>query len=181
MNHYHLLVKFNVEPRIPKERHPRRVVSEKPQVGWVELNVDGSFKDNPGSYGGGGIVRDNWGMFIATFSKKLRVGTNNGAELQTLLSGVWLCKELGYCNVNIEIDSAIVVVWLERKFCFPWYLWDYWESVIVELQAINYMFKHIFREANKAIDFLARDGELAQPIGSSMVLIPLGCCMGLID
>ncbi|KAL0005393.1 hypothetical protein SO802_012954 [Lithocarpus litseifolius] len=41
-----------------------RVRREKPQVGWVRLNTDGSAIGNPGRAGGGGILLDDQGRWI---------------------------------------------------------------------------------------------------------------------
>lgn len=40
------------------------------------------------------------------FSKKFYAGTNNGVELQALISGVKLSKRLGFWHINIESDST---------------------------------------------------------------------------
>lgn len=56
------------------------VVREKLPIGWMKLNVDGSCRDNPGSFGGGEIIRDAHGIFKATFSEKFGILTNNGAK-----------------------------------------------------------------------------------------------------
>lgn len=61
-----------------------------------KLNVDGSYGDNLGSCDGGGIIKDDIGNFKATFSKKFKIGTKNGVEIQALTSGVRLCKHLGF-------------------------------------------------------------------------------------
>lgn len=34
-------------------------LQNKPPPGWVKLNIDGCRKDNPGSAGGGGLIRDH--------------------------------------------------------------------------------------------------------------------------
>lgn len=52
--------------------------------------------DNPSSCGGGHIIQDSDGTLKATFSKNFDAGTTNGAELQELISGIRLCKDMGY-------------------------------------------------------------------------------------
>lgn len=40
-----------------------------------------------------------------------------------------------------------------------WYLWDYWEYLIQELDGISYDIVHQFRVGNQLVDFLALKGE----------------------
>lgn len=51
---------------------------------------------NLSSCGGGGIIQDSDNTLKATFSKKFDIGTTNGAELQGLINGIRLCKDMGY-------------------------------------------------------------------------------------
>ncbi|KAJ0103257.1 hypothetical protein Patl1_03683 [Pistacia atlantica] len=69
-----------------------RVISKlvywrKPAEGWIKLNVDGCCWGNPGSCGGGGVIRDVRGIFKGAFSSSFGHGTNNEAELRALLAG----------------------------------------------------------------------------------------------
>ncbi|XP_040994289.1 uncharacterized protein LOC121240828 [Juglans microcarpa x Juglans regia] len=104
-----LLEELQVRTRQLESRTPHKVVWEKPPVGWLKLNVDGSCRGNPGSCGGGGIIRDSYRNMKAAFSKKLELGTNNGVELRAITSGVRHSKEMGYQNICIESDLELVV------------------------------------------------------------------------
>ncbi|XP_057948283.1 uncharacterized protein LOC131143945 [Malania oleifera] len=91
-----LLEEFQVKMITPKVRTPRKVVWKKPPIGCLKLNIDGSCRENPGSFGGGDIINDSLGNIKAAFFEKFESSTNNGAELQAFTSGVRLYKELGY-------------------------------------------------------------------------------------
>lgn len=91
--------------------------------------------------------------------KKLELRMNNGAELQALTSGVWLCKELGHQNICIEINSELVVGWLNAKCCSSWYLWDVQKLFEEELQCLHFSIKYQFKEGNQVVEFLARQNE----------------------
>lgn len=39
----------------------------RPAEGRVKFNVDGSYRDNTGRCGGGGVVRDSHGRFVVAF------------------------------------------------------------------------------------------------------------------
>lgn len=78
-------------------------------------------------------IHNEFGNLKATFSKKFEVGTNKGAELQLLISGIRLYKTLGIENIIIEIDFELVVGWIRKNLCSSWYLWDFLEHLRDEL------------------------------------------------
>ena len=85
-----------------------RVRWEKPQVGWVQLNTDGSTIGNPRRAGGGGIIRDVPGRWIAGFSRNIGLSTSFMAELWALRDGLILCNNLNFSAVEIQIDAKTV-------------------------------------------------------------------------
>lgn len=85
-----LLNDFNLRPLRTRHRNSRGVVWSKPLVGWIKLNVDGSCRANLNTCDGG-ILQDGHGNFQAAFSKMLEDGTNNGAKIQPLTSGLKIC------------------------------------------------------------------------------------------
>lgn len=86
-------------PRANNAHH--LIVWNRPTIGWIKLNVEGSCQDNSGSFGGGGVFSDHRGNFLATFSEKLDAGTNHEAKLQALNSGVKLCNRLSFWHITI--------------------------------------------------------------------------------
>lgn len=65
----------------------------KPPTGWLKLNCDDSCRNNPGSSGGGGILRYAEGNMKGAFSIHFGIGTNNGAELKAIVEGVRYAKD----------------------------------------------------------------------------------------
>ncbi|XP_042953567.1 uncharacterized protein LOC122290097 [Carya illinoinensis] len=90
------------------------------------------------------------------YSMSLGHDTNNIAELLGLLHGIRLVKEQGAVDLDVELDFWLVVYWIYEKRCNTWYLEDFLEKVMEVLQGFNVHLSHIFREGNKAADFLAR-------------------------
>ena len=155
----HLLNDLNLEPPSVAVQKCMLVGWIKPPCGWVKLNCDGSARNNPGSSGGGGILRDANGYFKGAFTSHYGIGSNNRAELKALFDGIRLCKRLSYSSVIIESDSKIVVDWFRVGKCTLWYLWDFWDDCIKEMQGMNVRIVHQYREGNQAADFLSKLGE----------------------
>lgn len=56
-------------------------------------------------------------MFKATFSKKLKDGTNNRAKIQDLINGIKLYRRLGFGHIIVETESEFVVNWVRNNRC----------------------------------------------------------------
>ncbi|XP_035551499.1 uncharacterized protein LOC118349850 [Juglans regia] len=129
-----------------------------PKDSWVKLNVDGYSVDNPSLAGAGGVIRNSQGGFIGGFAVSLGHHSNNYAEVMGLLHGLRLIDSLGLTNVEIELDSMLVIHWLKRKRCGLWYMEDFWEEILRRLDKLNISYSHSFREINVATDGLAKRG-----------------------
>ncbi|XP_042964794.1 uncharacterized protein LOC122299025 [Carya illinoinensis] len=80
-----------------------------PGGSWVKLNVDGSSRETLRKAGAGGLIHDSSGNLVLAFSIPFDFGTNNYAEFMSLLHGVRHLSRLGFRNVEIEMDSIVVV------------------------------------------------------------------------
>ncbi|KAF5468683.1 hypothetical protein F2P56_012820 [Juglans regia] len=129
---------------------------EKPSKGWLKLHVDVSCLGNSGLMGAVGVIRDDGGRMNLAFMEFLDHGTNNVVELMALLHGLRQCRNLGIQKVEVELDSLLIVNWLEKMRCGIWYLEDYWEEILGLLSSMQFVFRHIYREGNAGADFLAR-------------------------
>ncbi|XP_058103385.1 uncharacterized protein LOC131246942 [Magnolia sinica] len=104
----------------------------KPTPGWVQLNVDGSNLSNPGPSGGGGICRNDRGVFLFAFSVAYVNGSNNLAELCAIHNGMVLCLEKGLDRIVVESDSRLVIDTLSSQSGCPW-KWNPWIARINRL------------------------------------------------
>ncbi|CAJ2636315.1 unnamed protein product [Trifolium pratense] len=75
----------------------------------VKLNVDGSSLGNPGRSGYGGIIRNNVGGWLYSFSGFCGITTNLKAELLAIVHGLSLTWSKGYTKVIYESDSKVVI------------------------------------------------------------------------
>ncbi|MDQ7903199.1 bifunctional RNase H/acid phosphatase [Phytohabitans sp. ZYX-F-186] len=76
----------------------------------VVVEADGGARGNPGPAGYGAVVRDaNSAEVLAERSEALGVATNNVAEYSGLLAGLSAAAELGAAEVEVRMDSKLVV------------------------------------------------------------------------
>ncbi|XP_042941140.1 uncharacterized protein LOC122275684 [Carya illinoinensis] len=141
----------------------RRAVQQIQLVAWKQLptglwklNVDSSCRGNPGTCGGGGgVVCDHRGVPVGAFSEQFGVSTNTEAKLCALLHGVKFHKQLGGRRVILECDSKVIMDWLNARCCNLWYLWNFWDELLQELEGLSYQVVHQFCEGNQVADLLA--------------------------
>lgn len=98
------------------------VMWEKPEEGFVKINIDGSALSNPRRNGVGTIIRDHQGNFIHAIATPLGEGTNNKAETEAAIIGVQWCFDNGYAEVQLKVDLAILVNWINNSSEPPWSL-----------------------------------------------------------
>ncbi|XP_041007958.1 uncharacterized protein LOC121252418 [Juglans microcarpa x Juglans regia] len=153
-----ILNRLDISILVPKPKKVRVVRWSRPQHGWVKLNTDGSSLGNPGQAGAWGVISANCGKLCQAYFVTLGHGSNNFAELRSVLEGVRRCYNLGFYRVEIETYSQLIVNWITKGKCNIWYLDDFWEDLIGYLNCMEYRVCHIFREGNTVTDFLAKWG-----------------------
>ena len=133
-----------------------------PSVGRHKLNSDGSCKGNLGVGGGGSVIRSEEGHIILAHADYYGDKTNTIAEAKALLQGLQLCRARNIHKVDTEVDSMVIANVIQKKTAVPW-------AIAYEIRIINdlltnfdFSIRHIFREANRAADFLANLGCSAQ-------------------
>ncbi|SCE99071.1 bifunctional RNase H/acid phosphatase [Micromonospora chokoriensis] len=83
----------------------------------VTVEADGGSRGNPGPAGYGAVVRDpETGEVLAERSESLGTATNNVAEYQGLIAGLTAAAELGAAEVDVRMDSKLVV----EQMCGRW-------------------------------------------------------------
>jgi broad specificity phosphatase PhoE/ribonuclease HI len=83
----------------------------------VVVEADGGSRGNPGPAGYGAVVRDAvTGALLAERSGSVGVATNNVAEYSGLLAGLEAAAGLGACEVDVRMDSKLVV----EQMCGRW-------------------------------------------------------------
>lgn len=76
----------------------------------VVIYADGGSRGNPGNAGSGTAIYDGSGAkLLRTIAKNVGTATNNVAEYHGLLAGLQAAQELGATDVEVRMDSKLVV------------------------------------------------------------------------
>ena len=132
---------------------------DRPGIGWMKLNTDGSSLGNPGSAGGGGVIRDWHGRWVASFSRKIGIASSLLAELWAIHDRLMLCIDRNLAMVEVKLDAKAVVDVLAN----PLYSNNAISPLIEDCrffisQIPHVRIKHCYCEADRCADKLARLG-----------------------
>ncbi|MDD3711726.1 MAG: ribonuclease HI family protein [Patescibacteria group bacterium] len=128
-------------------------------VNKIIMFTDGGARGNPGPAGIGVVLYNKKKEKIAEVSKYLGIATNNQAEYRALIEGLKKAKELGAKELEVFLDSELVVKQLNREYkvknkdLAPLFL----EVYNLSLSFSKIVFKHVYREENKEADRLANE------------------------
>ncbi|MCS4535440.1 bifunctional RNase H/acid phosphatase [Corynebacterium sp. HS2168-gen11] len=75
----------------------------------VILEADGGSRGNPGIAGAGSVLRDANGTPLKELAYVVGTATNNVAEYHGLLNGLIAARELGATDLDIRLDSKLIV------------------------------------------------------------------------
>ena len=102
--------------KMPKAKIVVEVGWEKPPMGWVKLNTDGSAIGSTGRASGGGVIRNHEGQWLKGYARPLGSSNSCMVELWALRDGLLLAKEMGLNNLIIEMDALSVVLLMNNNF-----------------------------------------------------------------
>nr|GMD04023.1 F-box/kelch-repeat protein At1g80440-like [Ipomoea batatas] len=80
-----------------------------PPLGWVKINIDGSYNPTTRKAACEGLARDNHGDWIKGFTFKIGTCSPEAAEAWALLKGIQMAKMLGSRYKCFESDSLNIV------------------------------------------------------------------------
>lgn len=118
--------------------------------------ADGGSRGNPGPAGAGAIIAVN-GEIIESVSKFLGIATNNVAEYTGLIIGLEKALELGFKNVEVRMDSELVVKQMNGLYrvkndkLVPLYF----QARTLAARFGEFKIIHVARELNKDADRMA--------------------------
>ncbi|XP_073033924.1 uncharacterized protein [Primulina eburnea] len=126
----------------------------RPPSGCFKLNVDGSSRGTSGDSSAGGVVRDDSGRVVLSFSEFIGAGSSLRAELWAVWRGLLLCSDNSFFPLWIELDSMTSIQLIRSRRCC-WGLDHIISSIVVLLRGRSVHISHIFREGNSVADALA--------------------------
>lgn len=122
----------------------------------VLIFTDGGARGNPGPAAVGAVIYDETKTIIEKYSKYIGERTNNQAEYEAVVLGLKEAKKMGAREVDLYLDSELVVNQLLQKFKVknkelePLFV-KAW-NLSNEFKKVNYF--HVTRERNKEADRL---------------------------
>ena len=130
-----------------------------PPEGTLKLNIDGSFLEDLGCLGAGGVVRNHGGDWIAGFSHYEAGGDALLAELRAIQIGHDFSSLKGYVNIICESDCLEVVDLIID--CRDHTLHTYATNILYIRNALyengNTTFVHVLKKQNMCADFIAKE------------------------
>ncbi|CAN1824281.1 Putative ribonuclease H protein At1g65750 [Linum perenne] len=136
------------------------VVSEAQQRdGWFTINTDGAVENRSGNAAAGGLIRNEHGHCIAAFSMNIGKCSITRAELRGAIKGLNCAWEIGLRKVELQVDSTAVIQ-LFREEDVPTHQHSMEVMDFQEMLRRDWEIKvrHVYREGNRAADFLAGMG-----------------------
>ncbi|CAH9063024.1 unnamed protein product [Cuscuta europaea] len=136
-----------------------------PPPAWVALNSDGSVIPETRRAAAGGLLCDSDGRCLAAYSMNLGFCSITRAEMRAVVQGLHFAWEFGYRMDRVQLDSQVAIQLLmeegERAH-------QHSSEVAQFRELLNRNWtvrvEHVYREGNRAADFLASLGHTL-PIG----------------
>lgn len=141
--------------------HVSKTEAERPRInetysGKVKLFTDGGSRGNPGPSAMGFVILDENDNEITKDSKYLGITTNNQAEYQGLQEGLKTCFSMGFRDVDVYMDSLLVVNQMKGIFKVKnrdlWPIHDSIKEFSKNFKRLTY--SHVPRELNKTADMM---------------------------
>lgn len=142
------------EAPAPAESAPTVTEAGKGPYPRLRLFTDGAARGNPGPSGAGAVLVEPGGQVVARLGKYLGVQTNNHAEYTALLLGLQHAKTLGARDLEVFLDSELIVRQLEGSYQVrsPTLKPLYEEAVRLLKDFPKAKVAHVPREENAAAD-----------------------------
>lgn len=148
-------------------KEPRSTISTRPtghwlppEVGWIKANTNGATAMNLGVGGGGAILRDHHGSFVAGACHFfLSISDPEQAELLACRRAVQVASELGVRKLMLETDSQTVAYMLRDRELNRSVHGMLVEEIKMMLELMDgHMVMWARRSTNKAAHILAAEG-----------------------
>ena len=144
-----------------KDQTIRTIRWERPVEGWLKLNTNGLSLGNLGLAAGGGVIRDGNSNSVVGFSRKIGITSSFMAEMWPLRDGLIICVNHSYSTVEVEIEvdaKAVIDVLANSGQSNNFILSILNDCKQLASQIPRIRSSHCYKEANRCVDFMARQG-----------------------
>ncbi|CAN1147577.1 Putative ribonuclease H protein At1g65750 [Linum perenne] len=126
---------------------------------WMTVNTDGTVDPISGRAAAGGLIRNAAGHCVSAFSMNIGCCSITRAELRGAITGLRTAWDLGFRKVEVQVDSMAVLA-LVNSAENPVHQHTLEVLDIHDLLRKDWEVKirHVYREGNRAADFLADMG-----------------------
>jgi ribonuclease HI len=118
-----------------------------------QLATDGSFGMNGASCGG--LFREKGGTLIFAFHTEISHISSIFSESMGLLEGLKIVNQMGYNDIEVQVDSLLLMRMVQGQIPFPWRLQRNMLEILSLMESIRACSTHVWREANFPADWLA--------------------------
>ena len=135
----------------------KRIKWDKPPVGWMKLNTDGSVCGSLGVAGYRGVIRDDCGNWLLGFTRRIGITNNFSVKLWGLREGLIMCCNHNIASLIVELDAKAVI----EAFRNDQYVNNIISPILDDCRLLSshfswIEFNHCFREGNRVADTLAK-------------------------
>jgi ribonuclease HI/pterin-4a-carbinolamine dehydratase len=127
---------------------------KKPEATELILYADGGSRGNPGPSASGYVLMNEEEQVLQQSGEYLGITTNNQAEYHAVRLGLEKAKALGAKEVDVYLDSLLVVNQMRGKFKVKnrdlWPIHQAVKDLVAQFDKVT--FTHVPREMNKAAD-----------------------------
>ncbi|KAL4332611.1 hypothetical protein GQ457_07G003380 [Hibiscus cannabinus] len=144
-----------------KRRFSKQQVWEAPPIGFLKLNVDGAMVSNGSKGGIGGIVRNNLGVCLDTFSLPIGPSPPIMAELEAIFHGLSVFSSnhrFKKFRLILETDCSVAFEWISNSTPCPTAFEPLVRRCRDIIASFSVVFRHVPREINLVADSLAKEG-----------------------
>lgn len=123
-------------------------------VKFIKMFADGGSRGNPGQSASGFVLYDQNDQILLQKGQYIGITTNNQAEYQAVKLGLTAARELGAREVDVFLDSLLVVNQMNGVFKVRnrdlWPIHEAIKDLVSGLKKVR--FTHVPREMNKVAD-----------------------------
>ena len=137
----------------------KQVRWERPGEGWLKLNTDGATNDTLNSAGASEVLRDDSGNWVVGYSRKVGKSNSFEAEIWGIRDGLILCNQMNIDAIIIKLDAKALVDALNKSShacSVVSHLFEDYRQLANRIPHLH--IRHIYREADKCADRLAKLG-----------------------